>query len=212
MYALRFNRITSHTLEPFSGEFMDIWMLLVLVSVIGLAVVAIALSIGSIRRYQKVVRAEQRSGEKVKIPASPIQRRAMLSLLITISSLIAITLLLLENGVVNTFDTDTLRHTFTLIVLSVIVINAAMIIPLRSKSNVDERDARIVREAPMFQASAMLTLSAFWAIGLTETFRAQQAIPIEFAYLFFWINTLVYFIAWAMGVLFGYWRMNTYGE
>ncbi len=195
---------------------MNIWMVLALVGVIVLAVAGLLLAWGSVKRYRAVIRAEKASGETVKIPASPIQRRAMLSLVVGISALIAVILLLIENGVVAVFAVDSLRHTFTVILLSAILINGALILPLQHRKTnlqlLDERDRQILRGAPSFQASALILMSALWGIALTETFWAERAIPVDYAYLMFWINAMVYFIAWPMGVFFGYWRMNTYGD
>jgi hypothetical protein len=161
--------------------------------------------------------AEQREGEKVAIPASPIQRRALVSMLITLATIISVTILYLRHGVVAMSEVDSLRHLFTLIVIATALIDGATMIPFiplagSKRLLADERDRQILRGAPAFQGVTLLLLSVIWAIALTEGYWYQQAIPIQYPNLIFWTNVLFFFLSWSVGVLYGYWRMNVYGE
>jgi len=128
-----------------------------------------------------------------------------------------VAILYLRHGVAAMSLVPSLRHLFTLIVIAALLIDGALVIPLGSlrvtkRLIADERDRRILRGAPAFQGATLLVLSAIWSIALTEGYWARHAIPVEYANLIFWTNALFYFLSWSAGVLYGYWRMNVYGE
>ena len=83
--------------------------------------------------------------------------------------------------------------------------------PRKDKVAVDERDMAILNKAPLVQLWAVIILLVVWAIGLTETYWDEGAVPIMYMYLIFFSSLVVSTIAQSLGILIGYWRMERHG-
>jgi hypothetical protein len=78
--------------------------------------------------------------------------------------------------------------------------------------DLDERDQRILREAPGIQSAAIMITLALWTVVLTEKYWAQGSIPIAYPYLILMSALIVHLLALCVGILLGYRRERLRGE
>ncbi|NQV29457.1 MAG: hypothetical protein HQ508_01095 [Candidatus Marinimicrobia bacterium] len=76
----------------------------------------------------------------------------------------------------------------------------------------DEWDEIVLSRASAFQLSGLLILSVIWTIGLSEYYWKAGSIPIVIPYLMFWSNFLMLFLSRSIGMVYGYWWMDHYGN
>lgn len=146
-----------------------------------------------------------------EFPPTPMQKVARWS--IGIGALLAATAaaLVVANGARATFESDTLRLTFTLILVAVLGVVGAATVWLRRQVTredglLDERDRTILGRAPAAQAIGMVVTLAIWTVGLAEHFHDAGAVPVFYLYLVFWSCVVVDLLALPVGILLGYRR------
>jgi hypothetical protein len=81
----------------------------------------------------------------------------------------------------------------------------------RKPSQVDERDRLIMAKAPRVQWLAVIFTLVAWVIALTESYHDAGQIPVIFLYLIFMSILIVSSVAQSVGILIGYWRMESSG-
>ena len=195
---------------------MTFWMIVILVVIIAIAIAGTWLSVDALKRYRDHMRRLSPENE-IKIPASPLQQRAVATLIITLTASLLIAAMFIGEDMDGFLKNDTLRLRFTGILIFTMLLNLAMRFTLlpggfQRGPALDERDKQILMGAGTWQTSLLLILLMVWTVALTETYWDQQAIPIDAPYLMFWTAFLVYFIGWSLGILAGTWRMNRDGE
>jgi len=195
---------------------MTFWMIVVLLVIVAIAIAGAILSVAALKRYRAHMR-RLASNDDTRIPASPLQQRAIVTLIITLVASLLITIMFIGEDVDGFLKNDTLRLRFTGILIFTLLLNLAMRFTLlpggyQRRGSLDERDKQILMGAGTWQTSLLLILLMIWTVALTEGYWEQQAIPIDVPYLMFWSAFLIYFIGWSLGILAGYWRMNRYGE
>lgn len=149
--------------------------------------------------------------EDVEFPATPMQRVARWTIVAgAVIAAVAAGLVLL-NGAEATFESDTLRLTFTGLLLLILAVVGGATIWLKKQvtrvdGRLDERDRAILGQAATAQAAGMLITLAIWTVGLTETFHAAGAVPVFYLYLVFWSCVVVDLLGLPVGILLGYRR------
>lgn len=175
-----------------------------------LLLVGMGLLIRSLLRERRAKMVLDDQGKAIRLPLAPLQKRALLSLAIGVVMSAAIVAVFLVKGTVSLSEEKGMRLLVTALFLG--GIGSYLILLLRTSGKggstaLDERDQRILTQAPAVQVMAMLIALAAWAITLTEVYWDEGAIPIDYPYLVFLSVFIVNMLAAAFGILLGYWRM-----
>ena len=137
---------------------------------------------------------------------APLQKRALYGLVLGIVWAITIVVVFIVNGGVSDFGNDT-GFTLTLIGLFAGGLIANLLV-MRKPGQVDERDTLIMGRAPRVQLWAVFIALAVWTVGLTNFYRDEGQIPVDFPYLMLNSLFIVNVLAQSVGILIGYWRMG----
>ena len=185
------------------------WSGVGLLSVVGLAVVAVTLFVSRLRAGRKGL-SQQALAELGKLPMTPLQKRAWWALIIGLGLTVAVAVLIADVGPVAYFDDDDLRIVVLLLEGGVLASFLFVIVPVglhaaTRGAKLDERDQRILSVAPHAQAVAVLITLVAWSIALTEIYRGEGGIPRGFMYLMASSVFLAYLLAHSAGILMGYW-------
>jgi hypothetical protein len=144
---------------------------------------------------------------------APLQKRALLSLLIGLAFTIALVVILLLEGDVTAFNRDeTLRWITYAALIGVPLTYLILIdITLRKPTQLDERDRLIILRSGRVQWLAVIFSLAAWMIALTEIYQQQRQVPVVFLTLIMISTLIISILAQSLGILLGYWRMNRNG-
>lgn len=146
-----------------------------------------------------------------ELPATPLQRTARWTLGVGAVLGVAAASLVVVKGAEATFADDTLRLTFTILLLTILVAVGVPTLWIRSQATrrdgaLDERDRAILGKAPAMQAVGMIVTLAIWTVGLSERFHDAGAVPVVYVYVVFWSCVVVDLLGLPVGVLAGYRR------
>lgn len=139
---------------------------------------------------------------------APLQKRALLSLIIGIIFTIAIILVFSIKGGVDTFDEDQ-GYRIIIDVLWIGALLASLLmtgITFRKPGQLDERDKLIMVRAQKVQLLAIIFSLAAWVVSLPEIYHSEGQIPVAFLYLIYMSTLLVMSLSQSVGILIGYWR------
>ncbi len=144
---------------------------------------------------------------------APLQKRALVSLLVGIVMTVVLVVLFVSLGGVRSFASDTTtRLVLSALFVATIVIVGVVGTPWKARNapsaEVDERDLAILRRAPGVQLVAVMLTLAGWVIGLTEYYWEEGVIPIHWPYLMMWSSLVASALAQSLGILIGYWRSD----
>ena len=139
---------------------------------------------------------------------TPLQKRALYSLVIGIVFAIALLVVFITKGDVTTFHEDLgFRVTvYALWIGGLVAYFIVMNLTLRKTGQVDERDRLIMGKAPVVQLWAVILSLVAWMIALTEIYWDKGQIPVIFPYLILISTLIVSTLAQSLGILIGYWR------
>jgi hypothetical protein len=139
---------------------------------------------------------------------APLQKRALYGLAFGVLWAVAIIVVFIVKGGVSTFSEDL---GFRLIIdglwIGGLIFYGLLMLTLRKRSQVDERDRLILGRAPAAQLWAVILSLVIWTIVLTEIYW-DQGIPPIFMYFVFMSTLIVSAVAQSIGILIGYWRMG----
>ena len=142
---------------------------------------------------------------------APLQKRAIYGLVFGVVWTVAIITVFIIKGGVSTFSED---QGFRLIIdglwIGGLIFYGVLMLTLRTKNQIDERDRLILGRAPVVQLWAVIFSLVIWTIVLTEIYW-DQGIPPIFMYLIMIFTLVVSLVAQSVGILVGYWRMERYG-
>jgi len=176
------------------------------------AIMATAVALAGIwYATRKIMPAPPPLPPDVELPATALQRTAAWSFAVGLLLAAGAAALVLARGPQTTLEDDTLRLTFTFLVLGVVATVGVAVIWLHRRAQretglLDERDRLILDRAPAVQGiGAILTVVA-WQIGLTEYFREAGSVPTDYLFLVVWSCLVVYSLCLPLGVLIGYRR------
>ncbi|MFC1963501.1 hypothetical protein ACFLU2_02180 [Chloroflexota bacterium] len=139
---------------------------------------------------------------------APLQKRAWYSLVIGLVFTIAIAVVFIVKGGIDTFNEDQgFRITVDILWIGALLASLLMTgVTLRKPGQVDERDKLIMVRAQKIQLMAVMFSLVAWVISLSEIYDTEGQIPIVFLYLIFISVLLVMSLTQSIGVLIGYWR------
>ena len=144
---------------------------------------------------------------------APLQKRALISLLMGLALAIALVVVFATRDI-NTFATDL---GFRLIVYAlwiavpVVYLLLINLTRLNKLKRVDERDRLIMNRAPKIQWLAVIFALAAWYVILNEVYWNQGQLPVVYLTLIFISILVISTLAESLGILIGYWRMNRNG-
>jgi len=144
---------------------------------------------------------------------APLQKRALYGLVFGVIWAIVIVVVFILKGGVSTFNDD---QGFRLIIDGLWVGGLIVYLLLfetigRKPSLLDERDRLIMAKTPKVQWLAVIFSLVAWVIALTESYQDAGQIPVIFLYLIFMSIIIVSSVAQSVGILIGYWRMESSG-
>ena len=144
---------------------------------------------------------------------APLQRRALLSLIIGLVFAVALIVVFLLEGDVTAFNRDETLRWITYAALIGVPLTYLVLIDLTSRkpTELDERDRLIILRSGRVQWLAVIFSLAAWTIALTEIYREQRQVPVVFLTLIFISTLIISILAQSSGILLGYWRMNRNG-
>ena len=139
---------------------------------------------------------------------APLQKRALYGLVFGVVWTVAIIVVFITKGGVNTFCED---QGFRLIInglwIGGLIFYAILMLTLRKQTQVDERDRLILGRAPVVQLWAVIISLVVWTLVLTEIYW-EQGIPPIFMYIILMFTFIVSAVTQSIGILIGYWRMG----
>ena len=155
----------------------------------------------------------KRLREKEDIIMAPLQKRAWYGLAIGILFAIALLLVFILKGGIDSFNEDQgFRIIVDILWIGGLIANLVIVnLAFRKPGLVDERDRLIIDRAPRVQWLAVVFSLVIWMIALTEIYRDTGQIPAIFLYLIFMSILIVSTLAQSAGILIGYWRMGRNG-
>ena len=147
---------------------------------------------------------------------APLQKRAWWGLIIGILWAAATIAVFTTGGGVDEFtENQSFRIVMDVLFIGWIIVYAILMAPIlrfhrsgKGKVSVDERDIVILNRAPIIQLWAIIISLVVWAIGLTEAYWDQRAVPIMYMYIIFFSSLVISTLAQSLGILVGYWRMD----
>lgn len=144
---------------------------------------------------------------------APLQKRALISLLIGIAFAVALIIVFVLEGDVTAFNSDvTLRYiTYAALVGVPLTYLVLIDLTLRKPTQLDERDRLIMLQSGRIQWLAVIFSLVVWVITLTEIYREPRQVPVVFLNLIFVSILIISILAQSLGILLGYWRMNRDG-
>jgi len=142
---------------------------------------------------------------------APLQKRALWGLIIGLAFAVAFTLVFILMGGIETFDEDqNFRIIIDVLWIGGMVANLIMInLTLRKPGMVDERDKLILERAPRVQWLAVIITLVAWTVALNEVYHDTGLMPSVFLYVIFMSVLVVSTLAQCLGILIGYWRMDS---
>ena len=142
---------------------------------------------------------------------APLQRRALISLILGLVWMVLLVVLFVARGGVEEFTNDTTtRILISFLFVAMLMFSAFLGVPWKARSgrgvDIDERDLEILRRAPQIQLIAIMLTLAAWVVGLTEYYWDRGSVPIMWPYLMMFSTLVVSTLAQSLGVLIGYRR------
>lgn len=145
---------------------------------------------------------------------APLQKRAWLGLIIGVLwAAVTIVVFITGGGVDEFTKNQTFRIVMDALFIGWLIVYAIMMMsilglrkPRKGKVAVDERDMAILNKAPVIQLWAVIISLVVWAIGLTETYWDDGAVPIMYMFLIFFSSLIVSTLAQSLGIIIGYRR------
>jgi hypothetical protein len=141
---------------------------------------------------------------------APLQKRALISLVIGLVLTTALMVVLLLAGDVNALDLNDPLRWATYATLVGVPLSYLLLVDLslRKPNQLDERDRLIILRSGRVQWLAVIFSLAVWMVTLTEIYREPRQVPVVFLSLIFMSVLIISILAQSAGILLGYWRMN----
>lgn len=195
---------------------MNLWLIVTISAVFIISALGAYLGVRAIRtiRTAGASQGDIESGEK--IPMALLQQRALWNILSIFIGIAIMFWLFLGHTVTDFFQDTALRISLTVVLTATLLVNLFLMLPTTKKGkwakHFDERDELVLNRASNFQIIGILILSVIWTVGLTEYYWDAGSIPIDFPYLMFWSNFLMLFLSRSIGIVYGYWWIDRYGN
>jgi hypothetical protein len=144
---------------------------------------------------------------------TPLQKRAIYSLVVGIVLAAAVvSVLVIQGDVIAFFDDLNSRLVLYAAVVGVPLIYLILVhITLRKPNQIDERDKLIIEKSRSVQYLIIILSLAAWTIGLTELYNDTRQVPVEYLNLIMMSILIISPLAQSLGILLGYWSNNRNG-
>lgn len=193
---------------------MNAWVVITFAAGVVICGLGIYTAIRSMQQGHERVRDQK--GQNENIPMTLMQIRSIWAMVNILAGSGLIIYLIISRPITDFFEDASYRIVVTVILTVMLLINLFIMIPTSRKGKwsdlLDERDQQVLDKATNFQIAGILLINAIWAVGLTEYYWSVQTIPIQFPYLMFWSSFLMLFLSRSVGIIYGYWWMNHYGN
>jgi uncharacterized integral membrane protein len=143
---------------------------------------------------------------------APLQKRALYSFIIGLVLTIALIAVLVIQGDITAFDRDPNTRYFMYVVLIGVPLVYGILcdLTLRKPTQIDERDRLVVERSSRSQWLAVIFSLVAWTIALTEIYHDERQVPVAFLTLIFVSALIISPLAQSLGILLGYWRMESH--
>lgn len=146
------------------------------------------------------------------LPTTPVQKQTQRALLVIGLLTVFAFGTVLYHGAQEWWDNDTIRLTFTFLLLGALLVFLLFNLSLKrlqskDDGSFDERDVVILGRSCSGVGGAMMVVVAVWMIALTEAFQQTHLVPSYYLYLMFWSCVMTNVIASIAGILLAY-RQN----
>ena len=144
---------------------------------------------------------------------APLQKRAWFSFTIGLAFTIAIIVVFIIKGGIDTFNEDqSYRILVNVLWIGALLASLLMTgITFRKPGQLDERDKLIMVKAQKIQLYAIMFSLVAWVVSLPEIYHTEGQIPVAFIYLIYMSVLLIMTLSQSIGVLIGYWRGANHG-
>jgi len=144
---------------------------------------------------------------------APLQKRAFLSLVFGLALTLAFVIVLVMEGDVSALESNlNLRLVMYAALVGVPLVYLILVgLTLRKPTQVDERDRLIMERSSRVQWLSVIFSLVAWTIILTEVYHDQGQVPVAYLNLIFVSTLIIGTLAQSLGILLGYWRMNSNG-
>jgi hypothetical protein len=190
---------------------MDVPLIWLVVAGCGgvLSVIVCVVVINRVRPRFAHLRGDERE-EMKHLPMTPLQRRAWWDLAVGLCVSLLILVIFAIVGPTEYDERTGVRLAVTGLFMTALIVHAVLLFTFRHNLSrrgfaLDERDRLIHSRAPLAQSTAVLIALVIWAIALTEVYKDEGAIPLVFPSLIFGSAVIVSILAYAVGILVGYW-------
>jgi len=195
---------------------MNLWLYLTISVAFIISALAAYLGVRAIRTIRSARAQQGDNDSSEKIPMALLQQRALWNILSMFVGVSIMFWLFSGHTVTDFFKDTTLRISLTGVLTVTLLVNLYLMLPTTKKGKwaryFDERDELVLNRASNFQIIGILILSVIWTVGLTEYYWDAGSIPIDFPYLMFWSNFLMLFLSRSIGIVYGYWWIDRYGN
>jgi hypothetical protein len=144
---------------------------------------------------------------------APLQKRALYGLILVLFFSAAMFILFFSGGGIDKFEADAgFRLAVDALCIAGLVTPLVLFRPImQNQSKFDERDKLIMNKATFIQWATVIVSLAAWVIILTEAYHTGGKVPVNYLYILFLSILLISTLAQSLGILIGYWRMNSHG-
>jgi len=144
---------------------------------------------------------------------APLEKRALYSLLVGLILSVALTVVLVLQGDITALDRNlNLRLVMYAALVGVPLVYLIFVhLTLRKPTQIDERDRLIMERSSWARWLAVIFSLVAWTIALTEVYRDEGQVPVEFLNLIFVTALIISPLAQSLGILLGYRAMNRNG-
>jgi hypothetical protein len=195
---------------------MNIWFLTTMIAAFILSAVGAIIGVRTLRAMQARKGIVNHGDESLTIPMAALQQRALWNIFSMFVGMGIMVWLFSGHEVTDFFEDDRFRIWLTSVIVLTLLINLLLMLPTSRRGRwsklFDERDELVLSRASAFQLTGLLCLSVIWTIGLTEHYWNAGSIPIDIPYLMFWSNFLMLFLSRSIGIVYGYWWLDRYGN
>ncbi len=195
---------------------MNIWLSVTMLSAFIISALAAYLGVRALKNIRATRKLNEQRDESVKIPMAILQQRSLWNILSMFIGIIVMAWIFDGHSVSEFFQNDTLRISLTAVLTATLLINLFLMLPTSKRGKwakyFDERDELVLQRAGNFQIVGILILSVIWTVGLTEYYWEIGSIPIDIPYLMFWSNFLMLFLSRSVGIVYGYFWIDRYGN
>ncbi len=183
------------------------WMVPVLASVVGIAIVAVIFVARAWPATPDLTPEEK--AEAADAPMPPLQRRAWWGLAIGAGAFALAAYLLSTRGVMMYWEDDPFRlrvlGIFLVGLLGSVGVTNLPLVRLEALGRLDERDRAVLARAPTAQMALGLIGLAVWLVALGQKFHDAGAVPMPYLYVLFGSIILLIMIGQSVGIILGYW-------